>query len=517
MKRINGFFEEMKTYFLEKDLDSFNEIKEDLLEQIEIQLEEGKTEEEIIAGLGKPEMIADSFYEDQRLDKALKAEKDIVAVEDVKKVYKKEQQLKRKKVLKKIQLAIFIAIGLLCLALSIYLIGFVFVYSIFEKYFAFGPATLAVFFLCSLIYFIWKIRGKQFVHNKWLGMISMISLVSSIGIFFSGQWFYEGSYYDKTIELTDFTSKEALFLSQYPVDITVIPIAEGEAPKVEIEGYMKKSDQLQLVKEEKKTTRIQIGSGDHFDVLKKMKKSDVVFYLPRQKTLGDVSFKIKHGTVMLSHLHANKLGIKIESGELRLNDIYSTTIDITSKNADTTINNFYSDIKIYNDHGKSIVKEGQGIVEISSKTGLINLSDLTSRSTVINNRKGKNVVNSSVIKTLTALNIEGTTIIENQTGRTKIKNTDGKIVLTDLQGELDLKNQHGQVIVYEKDPLDAVVTSNTGIVKWVQNYKSAVEFNLSSKSGKIINEFENNKESSNKITITTQTGDIRIIEKDESN
>lgn len=513
MTRIDDFFKEMSTHFLESDMDSFNEIKEDLLEHIEIQLEEGKTEAEILIGLGEPEAIAASFYEDQRLDKALKAETDIIAVEDVKMVYKKDRKIKRKKFLRKVQLGIYLILAVVFSCIALYLLSFVAVYAVSEQFLAAGPASLAIFFICGSIYFILFLTRKKVVHTKEIAVLSVVSLLVSLGIFVSGQWFYEGKYYEKVVELNDLTSKETIFSSHYPVEVTTIQIGENEKPKVEIEGHFRKSDQGNFVKESKNKTAIQIGAKDSFGLLKRMKKTEVIFYLPEKTSFENVTFNVNQGTVILSHLMAKKLAIQVEAGDLRLSDIYANEVNLTSEKAGVTINGFYADIQINNHYGKSIVKEGQGTLNVASKFGLINLSDLTSKSTTISNEKGKNVISSSAIDLLKTSNNEGITIIENQTGETKITNNDGKMVLTDLQGVLELKNQNGQVIVYEKDPLNATVTSEKGIVKWVQNYNSAVTFDLSSKSGKISNDFNNQTTANHHVVIKTESGDIRIIEK----
>ncbi|EOH99002.1 hypothetical protein UAY_02271 [Enterococcus moraviensis ATCC BAA-383] len=513
MKRIENFFEEMKSHFLESDIDSFNEIKEDLLEQIEIQLEEGKTEQEILTGLGAPETIAASFYEDKRLDKALKAETDIIAVEDVKKVYKKDRKLKRKKQLKKVKTVLYVLLTALTSILVIYLVGFALIYAVQEKFFAIGPISLAIFFICILYYLINSLKGKQVIHIQGIYLLSIISLVLSGGIFLSGHWYYEGKYYEEVFELNDLEKNEMSLLSEYPVEISTIPIGEGEVPKVEIEAYLKKTDQKNLVDRSDNKTTLLIGKKDGFSPLKKMKKNEVIFYLPQNAEFNDFSFTINHGTVMLSHIQAGKLSVEIDNGEINLNDIYSDNIEIQSEKADTMLSGFYADIKIDNKHGKSILKEGQGTIDVTSKTGLINLNDLTSKELKVSNEKGKNIVSSSMLDLLTVSNIEGISVIEKQIGDTTIKNINGKLVLTDIQGSLKLENKKGQVIISEKDPLDATIISDTGIVKWVQNYNSTVAFNVSSKSGKVSNDFENKKDASHKVSIKTESGDIRIIQK----
>lgn len=96
MHLINKFFKEMEDLFLEIDKSSFYELKEDLTEHIDVQLREGKTEQEIIHSLGTPQEIVNDFYEDQRLHTALTAEKDVIPIEQVKKAYKNEKKVREK-------------------------------------------------------------------------------------------------------------------------------------------------------------------------------------------------------------------------------------------------------------------------------------------------------------------------------------------------------------------------------------------------------------------------------------
>lgn len=516
MKRTDDFFNDMKTHFLESDMDSFNEIKEDLLEHIAIQLEEGKTEEEILAALGQPEKLAASFYEDQRLDKALKAETDIVAVEDVKKIYKQDQQIKRKKKIQKMNVFFSVLLVILFSILTIYLISFSIIYAIQERFFAIGPITLAIFLFGLSIYLSSIFRKKTVVHIQKILVISMISLLISGGVYLSGHWFYKGHYYEQLFELKSDSLKEIDLAAEYPIEVSVIPIGEKEAPKIEIQGYIKNADQDRLVAESTQKTAVQIGSNDHFEWLKQMKKSDVIFYLPKNTEFEKLSFNSVEATMILSHLQAKNVNVAIKKGEVRLNDIYAEQIKVDSEKADADVVGFFADIEVNNQQGKTILKEGQGQISVASQTGLINLNDLSSNSLTITNEHGKNVVSSSTIEHLKTSNVDGITVIENQVGDTAIENTNGKIVLTDLRGKLALKNKHGQVIVYEKEAIDGTIVSDTGLVKWIQSDGSDLTFQLSSKSGKISNEFENQKKTSHEVSIATQSGDIRIIKKDEN-
>lgn len=100
MSKIEEFFLEMEALFLPLDIEAFYEMKEDLLEHIRVQQESGKSEDEILESLGTPHEIVDEFYEEQRIQTALNAKKDVIPLEDVRRIYKNERARIRKKYFK---------------------------------------------------------------------------------------------------------------------------------------------------------------------------------------------------------------------------------------------------------------------------------------------------------------------------------------------------------------------------------------------------------------------------------
>jgi uncharacterized membrane protein len=513
MKRVDEFFEKMESQFLESDKDSFQEIKEDLIEHIAIQLERGKTEEEIVEALGDPVEIAASFYEDQRLAKALKAEKDIVPMEDISKVYKINQKRKRIKKLKKIRVFLGFLLLLFLAVFSIYLAVFVAYLAIQEHFFAAGPATLLLAFISGTYILMNLLKRKQANRMKWAAVIGVTSFLVSSGLMYTNNWFFQGEHYDKTIHLNAEGFRNIHFKSNYPVDISVIPIGEKEQPKIEISGALQKADQSELIKQTTTGTTIKIGKNNFFEPLKKMGKIEIVFFIPAKTKFKTLNFVLSQGMINLSHLQVDKLKLAIANGDVFLSDVYAQNIAINSQKADTTIDTFFADVAIENKAGKSIIKKGQGALELKTKTGLINLNELISKKAILKNQSGKSVISSSQIADLHSINQEGTTILETQAGKTAIENGSGKLVLTDLQGELSVTNNSGNVIVYEQYGVDAKLTSESGIVKWIQDSNSPVKFDLSSESGKIINEFKPHDVVEHSVAVTTKTGNIRIIGK----
>lgn len=515
MKRINQFFDEVEGFFLDKDQESFEELKEDMLEQIAIQLDEGKSEKEILEKLGDPEKMAAAFYEDQRLDKALKAEKDVVAVEDVKETYKRDKKRTRKRQLSKVGMLLIACLTIISAVIGIYLIGFSLYYGIKEQFLAFGPFTLGLFFLTLFTYSYLKLRKKPIVLKKSILATASVCLIISGVVYLNGQWFYQGQRYEKSYSIGEVIGKELDVNADYPIDISTVPISENEEARVEISGYMTETDRKNLVTIGEKEVSVRLGTKDLFQPMKKVKKTEMIFYLPAEESFANFDIHAYDGELNLSHQQADSFTFDIDRGEIRLTDIYAKKISLTSKSANLALNGFFAPVTINNQSGKSILKEGQGDLKIQAHSGLINLAGISGDKTTISNKSGKNVVIGSTVEELTINNKSGITVLENQTGKTTINSDSGKLILADLSGSLNLKNNSGQVIVNGSKPVAGNIQSTSGIVKWVQGDQTDMSFDLTTKTGKVVNNFNNNEESKNKISIKTDSGDIRIIKKND--
>lgn len=94
MDLTKEYFKELKSYFSEDDLESYYEIKEDLMDHIEACKEDGQTVEEALSSLASPKEVADDFFEDRRLQTAMNAEKDVIPSEEIQSVFLGTQKKK---------------------------------------------------------------------------------------------------------------------------------------------------------------------------------------------------------------------------------------------------------------------------------------------------------------------------------------------------------------------------------------------------------------------------------------
>lgn len=242
MNLTDKFFKEMEDLFLESDKSSFYELREDLMEHIDIQLSEGKNEQEVIHSLGTPKEIVDDFYEDQRLHTALTAEKDVVPIEKVKKAYKDEKKGKRKTFFARIKQLIG-SISLLFLFIIIILFSIAFIHeALIEHYFALPPLTLAIFF--SAIFLLILRIIKKLKHKKMLYLIgtTLILSISSIAyLSITNSWFHNGTFYRNELTIDANQILNLTINTDYHADVMTVPIANDDQARIEIQGYMHSS------------------------------------------------------------------------------------------------------------------------------------------------------------------------------------------------------------------------------------------------------------------------------------
>ncbi|MFD1900574.1 hypothetical protein GQR36_12340 [Enterococcus termitis] len=92
MSTMEEYLDKLKAAFAEEDIEEFNELKEDLLEQLAVCLEEGQTEAEVVARLASPQEIAADYYADLSLDAAINAKTSVVPREEIQDVFIQTQK-----------------------------------------------------------------------------------------------------------------------------------------------------------------------------------------------------------------------------------------------------------------------------------------------------------------------------------------------------------------------------------------------------------------------------------------
>lgn len=522
MNLIDNFFKEMEDLFLESDKSSFYELKEDLYEHINIQLSEGKTEEEVILSLGSPQAIVNDFYEDQRLHTAMTAEKDVVPIEQVKKAYKNEKKGKRKTLYSQLRQALKIGI----LFLSIVIVAFFsssFIHEgIFEHYFALAPFTLAVFF-SGISLLIWRIMKHSNNQKNFytIGITLILSLISIAYLTFTHSWFHNGAYHKAELTLTSDQLLNLTINSDYHVEVMTIPISSNKQARIEVQGYMHHSVSKELKDLQSDSNRIafHLGKQNIFNYFARPKKNEITLYLPQSTKLNTLDLNLKNANLQLNNIIAKKILLDIKEGDIQIGNLQSDKMTINSHTADIFMTNYATSLSINNRDGKSILKNGQGKASIHSLTGLVNIQNTTSTDFTIDNQSGKSVLNDTLIQNLAINNQDGTLVLENQSGNSTIQNHSGKLILNNNSGFIKVQNQSGALIISQDKKLTGEIKSDDGLVKWVQLDTVPLAFILKSDSGKIVNEFGETPESNAKadITVSTKSGEIRVIKKNNNN
>ncbi|MGX7172687.1 DUF4097 family beta strand repeat-containing protein [Enterococcus ratti] len=513
MERINHFFETLEKLFLEKDKADFLEIKDDILREIEARAAEGESYDAILKMIGTPQEIAEAYYEDKRLDKALRAKQDVIAREDL----VREYRLNRKFILKRWKLRLknfFVFLLQICLlVLSFYLALMVIYYMVQEHVLLWGACTLFFFTVCLML-----MSKKPNKLRKYMGLIYLVgttSLACSLALFFHHAWFYQGQLIDKELWLESASLESLNFSAVYPVEVSMIQLPENENAKVEVKGHLRRTDIKNLVNATKNQTHITIGTANIFDWVQKIGKIEVVFYLPENQRHRSLNFKLEQGDVMLNHTYSDYVNLVVKQGRISITDIYSQKIQVKSHRADVIVHQFLSDMSIENTEGKTVLSDGQGKIDVSTTTGLTKVASVSSERMQLKNTEGKNVLSAGTIQQLHIRNETGTTVIERQEGNTSIKNGLGKLVLSDLTGKLSVNNDSGMMIISQQYPLNALVKSETGHVKWVQSSDIGSKFELSSQSGKINNSFKKQEKAAKKIKISTKKGNITVVQRNK--
>lgn len=510
MEIFNQFFLELKAHFLEKDLSAYEELKEDIEDSIAAQLAEGKTETEILTALGEPKIIADAFYEDQRLSKAIFAETDVVPIEDIKDEYKHIQKLKKKKILMSLRTFFSSLFSFILLGASVYLLLFFIISFVKEQYIAVGPLLLSFACLSFIALLLSKVKRQRTIATG----VFLVTAFATTLLFFTNHWLYQGIKIMETYSLDIDKLNVLKIQADDPIDVSFITISSTEEPRVEINGYIEKHEKNSFLKEHEDTVEISLGNDNHtFDLLKKIPNTELIFYIPQNTSLQQLAFDVEQGDFVSSHLTVKKMEIQANKGDIRLNDVTAETIDFSGKESVFTLNDYTADLTVTNQNGKTILSEGQGKLQILSESALVNIHNIQSSQGTIKNQSGKIVLTDTRINYLQLENKTGTSVLTRQTGELQFDNGSGKIVMEDLGGQMKVANQSGSMIVTEQHAINGRIDNQTGLIKWVQASDSPIQFEVTSPQGTVDNTFKNAKNPTATLEIASKKGDIRIISK----
>lgn len=535
MSKSDDFFLEMEALFLPLDKEAFHELKEDLLEHIQIQLESGKSEDEILDSLGNPHEIVDEFYEDQRMHTALNAEKDVIPVVEIERVYKNERAIKIRNY---IEHGIKILKNITIFLISILIVYFI-TYAVYEAtretHIAIAPIVITCLLFGILIPLLKKNKiqtiGKVFF---WFGILGFSWITAT------NSWFYEGNFYNKTILMPNKNDFDIILHSDFPAHVVTVQVPSGQKARMEVKGYFKTSDIKHLEKQIKDNQEnddqekdnqlkekqdndgheqvnmfdINFGSRNIFDLFTKMEKAEVILYIPENQKVDNFNVTINDGNIKIVYLDANNLDISIKKGEFQVIDLNSNMATVQSKNAEIVINEFYSTFNIINKNGKTIIKSGEGNLNLESEKGYIDVEKLISNEANIINKQGKIDIRDTKVEEFYIKNNLGNIVMDTQNGNTKIQSQKGEVILRNLQKKLNIDSHSSRIVVTQIDEIEGEITSSSGVIKWIQSEDAPLNFIVENESGNTENAFAGmNNSNKKKVSIYSKSADVMIIRK----
>ncbi|MGX7245943.1 DUF4097 family beta strand repeat-containing protein [Enterococcus quebecensis] len=515
---MEEYLNQLKAAFAEEDIEDFNELKEDLLEQLAICLEEGQTETEVVARLAPPEEIAADYYADLSLDAAINAKTSVVPREEIQDVFIQTQ----KKRMQKFAKTVFKVLKPLLLLVLLVLFSFFFIYivkEINEERNLAGIPTV----LCLLLLAISLQLAKGWVSKKrrWVNglSISFVAIGAVLLLFFSvtGQLMYTGRQYYKEINLSSNNHAAFSFDSDADVEITTVEVSSTEKPSLMVKGRFKESD-IQKIENGSYDNKVNLTLDEEniFDTFTRTGRSEVIFFIPKGTILDDFHLGLSQGDLRLLDIQTKNFDLDLTSGDVYAKNIIADEGNIDSNYGDVIIEESAMNLKVKSISGKTVITGMLGDLMIEGDQGLSILKFLRSDNVVLNNHSGRMILEDSETKKLAATATEGQVIVKRTKGDLLMANEQGKIVSEENQGTLELRNGYGPTIVIQSSKVNANVSSQSGFIKWLQDPDQSVKVTANTETGELKNDFSKASDSGKyKIDVKSKTGDIKILEKVE--
>ncbi|MBO0439931.1 DUF4097 family beta strand repeat protein [Enterococcus sp. DIV0869a] len=518
MKTMDEYLKQLKAAFAEEDIEDFNELKEDLLEQLAICLEEGQTEEEVVARLAPPEEMAADYYADLSLAAAINAKTSVVPREDIQDVFIKTQ---KKRMQKFIKMVFKVLKPLLTLVMSVLFIFFM-IYTVrelnVEQNLAGIPMVLCLLLLAIILQLIkgWVFKKQHWINGLSIGLLAFGTVML---LFFSvtGRLMYTGRQYYKELALSSNNHAAFSFDSDADVEITTVEVSSTEKPSLMVKGRFKESD----------IRKIENGSYDNkvnltldkeniFDTFTRTGRSEVIFFIPKGTILDDFHLGLSRGDLRLLDIQTKNFNLDLVSGDVYAKNIIADEGNIVSEYGDVIIEESAMNLDVKSASGKTVITGMLGDLTIEGNKGLSILKFLRSDNIVLNNHSGRMILEDSETKQLKATATDGQVIVKRTKGDLLLVNEKGKIVSEENQGTLELKNESGPTIAIQDSKVNAKVSSQSGFIKWLQDPSQSVKITANTGTGELKNDFsaipDNEKY---KIDVKSKTGDVKILEKVE--
>lgn len=240
---MEDYLNQLKAAFAEEDIEQFNELKEDLLEQLAICLEEGQTEAEVVSRLAPPEEIAADFYADLSLSAAINAKTSVVPREAIQEVFIQTQKKRIHKCVKTVLNFFKPFILLILLATLSFFLIYLFKELNEEQNLAGIPTILSLLLLAIILQVVksWIVKKRRLINGLSSGLLGL-SLLMLLFFSVTNQLLYRGRAYYKEIRLSSEKHAAFRFDSDADVEFTTVEVSSAEKPSLMVKGRFKESD-----------------------------------------------------------------------------------------------------------------------------------------------------------------------------------------------------------------------------------------------------------------------------------
>ncbi|MGX7413176.1 DUF4097 family beta strand repeat-containing protein [Enterococcus caccae] len=515
---MEDYLNQLKSAFAEEDIEDFNALKEDLLEQLAICLDEGQTEAEVVARLASPEEIAADYYADLSLATAINAKTSVVPREDIQNVFIQTQKKRMQKVIKTAFKVVKPLLLLFLLTSCLFFLVYIIKELNEERNLASIPTVLSLFLLALIL----QVSKGWFIKKQRIISVIAIGLAGfGVGLllFFlvTGQSMYTGRQYYKEINLTSNNHVAFSFDSDADVEITTVEVSSTEKPSLMIKGKFKESD-IKQIENASYGNKVDLTLDEEniFDIFTRTGRSEVIFFIPKGTILDDFHLGLNCGDLRLLDIQTKKFDLDLFSGDVYAKNIIADEGHVDSDYGDVIIEESAMNLTVKSVTGKTVITEMLGDLTIEGDKGLSVLKFLRSDNVVLNNHSGRMILEDSEIKKLAATATDGQVIVKRTTGALLLANESGKIVSEENQGTLELKNISGPTIAIQESKVNAKVSSQSGFIKWLQDPSQSLNVTASTETGELRNDFSEVPNDENyKIEVKSQTGDVKILEKVE--
>lgn len=513
---MKEYLELLSRYFDEEDVEGFNEMKEDLLEQLRTCMEEGQSEEEVVANLPDPKQVAEDYYEDKNIEISKRSKTYVIPKEHLIEEFVSSIKNKSNRMLK----LFFKMVRIIFSVLTFFILGYSLIYIgnelLFDKHFAIIPFLISLF--CGAIFlFLFSIHFTK--YKEKLRLLSII--VSGLGVLLltifslTDQLFYEGHYFSSKFEVETTSPIKIKVNTDVNVVVTVTEVSKSHPLSYVVRGNFEEEDIKKLNSSQKDgMIDLTVNKNSWKNKFTKFKNLEIVFLVPKETTLSDLEISLKKGDVRLTDISSENLNFKINEGDIYFKNVLFNSGDIKNDSADLIIEKSKADFDINNNSGKIVVTDYVGNLSIEDISGISILKEVTSDILELDNVSGRVILEDSTIQKLSIQSIEGQIAVKNTYGELTVKNSIGKIVGEDNTGSVDFVNDSGPTIVIQSEFISGKVKSNTGIIKWLQDKKYPVNINIASDKKTEDNPFAN-VESDYSVAINSNSDWVRVLEKIE--